>query len=122
MRKGDIIIQRIFMPPLGYGICFEFAVKVKELFLEKNKVGFSYETLKGHPESGLSEFYFEQKENKVHFTIHTLSRPSHWGAKLTKKLLCFALSKLVHTKSNRKCCTKYKTHPKIKPDIKYVQI
>jgi hypothetical protein len=40
MVAGDIIIQRIFMPPLGHGICLEFAVKIKEIFLEKHKLDF----------------------------------------------------------------------------------
>jgi hypothetical protein len=93
MQKGDVVIQRIFMPPLGHGICLEFAVKIKELFLKKNRIGFSYETLIGHPEKGLSEFYFEEKENKVYFTIHTFSHPAHWSSKITKNLFTLPYQK-----------------------------
>lgn len=93
MKTGDIIVQRIFMPPLGYGICLEFAVKIKEIVLEKNKIGFSYETLEGHPEGGVSEFYFEETDNQVSFTIHTFSCPSHWSSRITKNLFTLPYQK-----------------------------
>lgn len=82
MRVGDVIVQRTMVPPLGFGLCVEFAVRISALFAEDNRVGFAYETLEGHAESGVSEFYFEEKAGALHFTIHTWSRPSHWTARL----------------------------------------
>jgi hypothetical protein len=41
MRLGDVIIQRAFVPPIGGGICLEFAVRVRELFSEADRIGFS---------------------------------------------------------------------------------
>jgi hypothetical protein len=93
MKTGDVIVQRIFMPPLGHGVCLEFAVKIKQIVLEKHKVGFSYETLKGHPESGVSEFYFEETNGKVSFNIHTFSCPSHWSSRITKNLFTLPYQK-----------------------------
>ncbi|MDF3056650.1 MAG: hypothetical protein K0R17_865 [Rariglobus sp.] len=81
MAVGDVIIQRTMMPPVGFGVCIEFAVRVCALFDDEKRLGFAYETLSGHPESGVSEFYFEEREGDVFFTIHTRSQPSHWTAR-----------------------------------------
>jgi len=81
IRKGDIIIQRAVIPPIGFGLCMEFAVRISNIISENGKVGFSYETLVGHAESGLSEFYFEENEGELYFTIHTYSEPGHWTSK-----------------------------------------
>jgi len=32
MRVGDIIVQRAVLPPIGFGICAEFAVRISALF------------------------------------------------------------------------------------------
>jgi hypothetical protein len=86
MRLGDVIIQRAFVPPIGGGICLEFAVRVRELFSEANRIGFSYETLAGHPEQGISEFYFTKDDDGVRFFIHTFSRPGHWTSRASSGL------------------------------------
>lgn len=81
MCLGDVIIQRVFVPPIGAGICLEFAVRVRELFTEANRIGFSYETLAGHPEQGISEFYFTKDDDGLRFFIHTFSQPGHWTSR-----------------------------------------
>src|SRR5260370_41349700 len=70
-----------FVPPIGGGICLEFAVRVRELFSEEDRIGFSYETLAGHPEQGISEFYFTKDDDGLRFFIHTFSQPGHWTSR-----------------------------------------
>lgn len=82
MAVGDVIVQRTLMPPVGFGLCIEFAVRICALWDEEERRGFAYETLAGHVESGVSEFCFEEKAGEVVFTIRTRSRPSHWTARL----------------------------------------
>lgn len=84
MAVGDLILQRALMPPVGFGLCLEFAVRICALFDEEKRLGFSYETLSGHAESGVSEFYFEERAGELSFTIHTFSQPGHWTSRLAK--------------------------------------
>jgi uncharacterized protein (UPF0548 family) len=53
---------------------------------EEKRLGFGYETLSGHVERGVSEFYFEDRGDVLAFTIHTHSEPGHWAARATKNL------------------------------------
>jgi len=85
MAVGDIILQRALMPPVGFGLCLEFAVRVCALISEDRRLGFAYETLTGHAESGISEFYFEEKKGELFFTIHTYSQPGHWTSRIGKR-------------------------------------
>lgn len=78
MRVGDIIVQRAVLPPIGFGLCAEFAVRISALISEPGKLGFAYDTLTGHLERGVSEFYFEQRSGELFFVIHTHSEPAHW--------------------------------------------
>jgi len=82
MRLGDIIVQRAVLPPIGFGCCLEFAVRISATFSGSCKLGFAYETLTGHLERGVSEFYFEDREGEIFFVIHTLSEPGHWLSRL----------------------------------------
>jgi hypothetical protein len=82
MRVGDIIVQRAVLPPIGFGLCAEFAVRISALISEPNKLGFAYETLAGHLERGLSEFYLEERAGELFFVIHTYSEPAHWLSRL----------------------------------------
>jgi hypothetical protein len=77
MQVGDIIIQRALIPPIGAGICFEFAVRITNVEKNTDRSSFTYETLQGHPEQGTSEFSIEQ-EPSPRFTIRTRSQPGHW--------------------------------------------
>lgn len=86
MMIGDVIIQRALMPPIGFGLCLEFAVRITALIQEDKRVGFAYETLSGHAESGVSEFYFEERSSQIFFTIHTFSEPGHWISRYSKHL------------------------------------
>ena len=82
MRIGDIIVQRAVLPPIGFGLCAEFAVRISALISEPSKLGFAYDTLAGHLERGLSEFYFEDRAGQLLFVIHTYSEPAHWLSRL----------------------------------------
>src|SRR5262249_38087126 len=82
MRVGDIIVQRAVLPPVGFGLCAEFAVRISALFSEPNRLGFAYDTLAGHLERGVSEFYFAERVGEVFFVIHTHSEPAHWFSQL----------------------------------------
>jgi hypothetical protein len=85
MRVGDIILQRAVVPPIGFGICMEFAVRISSIFQEEKRLGFAYDTLLGHAERGISEFYFEDQGDSLAFTIHTFSEPGHWTSRLFKR-------------------------------------
>jgi uncharacterized protein (UPF0548 family) len=82
MRTGDIIVQRAVLPPIGFGLCAEFAVRISAFISETSKLGFAYETLAGHLERGILEFYFEERTGEVFFVIHTYSEPAHWLSQL----------------------------------------
>jgi hypothetical protein len=82
MRVGDIIVQRAVLPPIGFGLCAEFAVRISALISAPGKLGFAYETLAGHLERGVSEFYFEERAGALFFVIHTYSEPAHWLSRL----------------------------------------
>jgi hypothetical protein len=82
MRVGDIIVQRAVLPPIGFGLCAEFAVRISALISEASKLGFAYETLAGHLERGVSEFYFEERSGEVFFVIQTRSEAAHWLSRL----------------------------------------
>jgi uncharacterized protein (UPF0548 family) len=87
MAVGDVILQRAVVPPLGFGFCLEFAVRISALISEPNRFGFAYETLSGHAEKGVSEFYFEEKAGALFFTIHTFSSPGHWTSRIVSRMV-----------------------------------
>ncbi len=84
MRVGDLIIQRAFMPPLGAGICLEFAVRVTRVFESGSCRGFEYVSLEGHPEAGTSRFCIKPADPFAKFCIRTESSPgtpiSSWAS------------------------------------------
>lgn len=86
MKKGDIIIQQVFVPPLPLSLKAVFAVRVVDMFRSATKVGFSYGTLKGHAEMGISEFYFSLQDGVLRINIHTYSAP---GTILTRMMAPF---------------------------------
>lgn len=87
MRVGDVILQRAVFPPIGFGICMEFAVRICSVIDDSGRLGFAYETLSGHAESGVSEFFFHDKGGLVSFTIHTHSEPGHWTSRIAKRVV-----------------------------------
>lgn len=78
MRVGDIIVQRAVLPPIGFGLCIDFAVRISTIYNTIGRLGFAYQTLTGHLERGTSEFYFEERGGRIFFVIRTYSEPSHW--------------------------------------------
>ena len=79
MQVGDTIVQQVFLPPFGsLSQKIIFGVRIKDIIDEPNRKGFSYETLKGHLEKGLSVFTVEETaDNKLIFKIQTFSKPGH---------------------------------------------
>ncbi len=85
MRVGDTIVQQVFLPPIKhFSQKIIFGVRINNVINEERQIGFSYETIKGHVEKGMSTFIIEKTiENKIVFKIHTFSKP---GNKLTQLL------------------------------------
>ena len=84
MQIGDTIVQQVFIPPfrpLSQKIIL--GVRINEIIREPTKIGFSYETLEGHVEKGISIFTIEQtKEQTTIFKVHTFSKPGNLFSKL----------------------------------------
>lgn len=83
MHEGDVIVQQAFLPPFPLSVKCVFAVRVLKIFREPTKVGFSYGTLAGHPEMGISQFYFAVRDGITRAAIHTHSHP---GTLLTRSV------------------------------------
>ena len=84
MKTGDTIVQQVYIPPTrNFSQKIIFGVRIKEVIEQPDKIGFSYETLEGHVEKGISTFTIEQHQNKIIFKVHTNSTP---GNVLTKLL------------------------------------
>ena len=49
-------------------------VRVKGIFKQDDLTGFSYETLKGHIEKGVSSFQVSKTNGSINFTVHTYSK------------------------------------------------
>lgn len=84
MQVGDTIVQQVYLPPyrnLSQKIIF--GVRISELIITPERIGFSYETLQGHVEKGVSTFTLEQtKDDQIIFNIHTFSQPGNWLTRL----------------------------------------
>ena len=83
MRIGDTIAQQVYIPPtktISQKIIF--GVRVKEIIDQADEKGFSYETLEGHVEKGISTFTLEQLDNKLVFKVQTYSTPGNIIVKL----------------------------------------
>lgn len=75
MQVNDTIVQQIYFPPvktLSQKIIV--GVRVKEIFKQEDLIGFSYETLKGHIEKGVSSFQVSKTNGSINFTVHTYSK------------------------------------------------
>ncbi len=77
MQEGDTIVQQIMLPPFSplsqKIIC---GVRIKQIIQESDRIGYSYETLNGHVEKGISTFTLENRPGGVSFVIHTYSSPA----------------------------------------------
>jgi hypothetical protein len=84
MQVGDTIVQQVYIPPIKtVSQKIIFGVRIKEIFDEEFRRGYSYETLEGHVEKGISTFTIEKLGDKCIFKIETFSCP---GNLLTKIL------------------------------------
>jgi hypothetical protein len=84
MREGDTILQQAFIPPVkSFSQKILFAVRINEIINEENRIGYSYETVEGHVEKGISIFTLEKNSSDILFKIHTFSSP---GNLLTRML------------------------------------
>jgi hypothetical protein len=84
MKVGDTIVQQAYIPPykkLSQKIVF--GVRISHVITTPARIGFSYETLQGHVEKGISTFTLETTDkNEVIFKIHTFSQPGNWFTRL----------------------------------------
>jgi len=78
IKIGDTIAQQAYIPPIkNFSQKIIFGVRINKIINEENKKGFSYETLEGHVEKGISIFTIEEINNKIIFKIHTFSKPGN---------------------------------------------
>jgi len=83
MQVGDTIVQQVYLPPTSlFSQKVIFGVRICEIIDEPKRKGFSYETLEGHVENGVSTFVLEETERGLEFRIHTHSTPGTLLAKL----------------------------------------
>lgn len=83
MKVGDTILQQICIPPTRFALKMIFGVRIKTIINEPTRKGFSYETLEGHVEKGISTFTFEETAEGIFFKIHTYSVPGNFLSRLT---------------------------------------
>jgi len=79
MQIGDTIVQQAFIPPFRrFSQKIIFGVRINDIINEPTRIGFSYETLKGHVEKGISIFTIEKTgDQKAIFKVHTFSTPGN---------------------------------------------
>jgi hypothetical protein len=79
MRVGDTIVQQAYIPPIKtLSQKFVFGVRISEIIREEKRTGFSYETLAGHDEKGISIFTLEESDEKeIVIKIQTFSKPGN---------------------------------------------
>jgi hypothetical protein len=79
IQIGDTIVQQAFIPPFRqFSQKIIFGVRINNIIKEPTRMGFSYETLKGHVEMGISTFTIEKTgDGKTIFKIHTFSNPGN---------------------------------------------
>lgn len=78
MKVGDTIAQQVYIPPTKvFSQKILFGVRINEIINQANKKGFSYETLDGHVEKGMSTFTLEQLDHQMIFKIQTYSTPGN---------------------------------------------
>ena len=83
MKVGDTIAQQVYIPPTKtFSQKIIFGVRINEIIDQSYSKGFSYETLEGHVEKGVSTFTVEQIDNKIVFKVETYSTPGNILTKL----------------------------------------
>ena len=81
MEPGDVIVQQVQVPP-GWGSYFTFSVRILSVYREETRAGFSYGTLRGHPETGVNEFSFCLSDGVLSATIQTVAGLGHMLSRL----------------------------------------
>jgi hypothetical protein len=76
MQIGDTIVQQAFIPPFrNFSQKIIFGVRVNAIINEPTRIGFSYETLAGHVEKGVSIFTIEKTADQTTtFKVRTFSQ------------------------------------------------
>lgn len=83
MNVGDTIAQQVYIPPIkAFSQKIIFGVRINEIISQAKRKGFSYETLEGHVEKGISTFTVEQLDNRLVFKIQTYSTPGNFLTRL----------------------------------------
>ncbi len=83
IKVGDTIAQQVYIPPTKtFSQKIIFGVRINEIIDQADRKGFSYETLEGHVEKGISTFTVEQLDNKIVFKVQTYSTPGNILTKL----------------------------------------
>lgn len=83
MQPGDTIVQQVFIPPVrSFSQKLVFGVRIKKIIDEPARKGFSYETLEGHVEKGISIFTVEQEASRIFFRIKTFSGAGNFLSKV----------------------------------------
>jgi len=78
IKIGDTIAQQVYIPPTKiFSQKIIFGVRINEIIDQADRKGFSYETLEGHVEKGVSTFTVEQFDNKIFFKVQTYSTPEN---------------------------------------------
>ena len=78
MKIGDTIAQQVYIPPIKYfSQKIIFGVRINEIIDTPDRKGFSYETLEGHVERGLSSFLLENTPSGLVCRIQTFSEPAN---------------------------------------------
>jgi hypothetical protein len=106
MCEGDTIVQQIFFPRRGFfAIKMAFGVRITKVIDMPGRKGFSYRTLSGHAETGISTFTLEDHPaGGVIFRIHTFSKPGNFISKafsfVTRRYQTFCTRRaLLHVKA-----------------------
>lgn len=87
IKIGDTIAQQVYIPPTKtFSQKIIFGVRINEIINQDDRKGFSYETLEGHVEKGISTFTVEQLDNKVIFKVKTYSTPGNILTKLLEPI------------------------------------
>ena len=77
IQPNDIIVQQINIPPIkSFAQRIIVGVRIKDVYDSNACKGFSYETLHGHVEKGISIFKIEPQDKHSIFTIETHSAPA----------------------------------------------
>ena len=70
MKVGDTILQQVFIPPLrNFSQKIIFGVRICDITDTPDQKGFSYETLAGHVEKGISTFTIERTGDNCIFKL-----------------------------------------------------